>query len=163
MVIHIQLVHIHKQNNFHLIKILIVLLVLEMENKYNQIQELLKILIKNILKLIILGKYINLIQELVQELIQLIMEYKLGRKYILGERKLIRINIIYIKGLVFDYLSTYLYLYIYIYFNIKYLYIYLFYSFIEYIYRKQKNFKRLDQVDCINRNQLGYVILTLTT
>lgn len=159
MVIHIQLVHIHKQNNFHLIKILIVLL--EMENKYNQIQGLLKILIKNIQKLIILEKYINLIQELVQELIQLIMEYKLGRKYILEERKLIRINIIYIKGLVFDYLSTYLYLYIY--FNIKYLYIYLFYSFIEYMYRKQKNFKRLDQVDCINRNQLGYVILTLTT
>ena len=61
MVIHIQLVHIHKQNNFHLIKILIVILEMEMENKYNQIQELLKILIKNILKLIILEKYINLI------------------------------------------------------------------------------------------------------
>ena len=61
MVIHIQLVHIHKQNNSHLIKILIVILAMEMENKYNQIQELLKILIKNILKLIILEKYINLI------------------------------------------------------------------------------------------------------
>jgi hypothetical protein len=57
MEIHIQLVRIHRLNNFYLIKILIVML----ENKYNRIQELLKILIKNIFKLIIMGNCINLI------------------------------------------------------------------------------------------------------